>query len=114
MANQQTATLKQTLEAFLNSSEFAVAVIDSTVAGFSGSGMSVELFNDGTWRVLWKQAIGNRYEPTGRIMGVPGLSDEDYRDFCEVAGSSDKDALVHELRGTEFLDAIADEMREGF
>lgn len=60
--------------------EFEKAVDQSTLASFWGSGYSVELFNDGTYRVLWDQQIGNQYQSPGLILSVPALSDEEWDD----------------------------------
>jgi hypothetical protein len=57
---------------------FEPAVDSATKASWAGSGYSVELFDDGTYRVLWNQAIGNLYDSPGVIMGIPSLSDEDW------------------------------------
>lgn len=113
MSVTETQQLEKALESFLESEDFAEAVISSTNAGFAGSGYSLELFHDGTYRTLWSDAIGNRYQPSGVILGVPGLSDEDYRDLCEVAGSDTSDVnLARELeQWQEFLMATAEEMR---
>lgn len=56
------------------------AIEKSTKAGYGGSGYSVELFTDGTYRVLWDGQIGNRYESTGIIVGIPKLNDDDMGD----------------------------------
>lgn len=112
MANEKIA---KALEAFLDNEEvFADAVVKSTVAGFSGSGFSVELLADESYCVINDNATGNRHVSKGRILGVPKLSDEDYRDLCEIAGSSDPDALAHELTSwLELLTAMAQDMRDG-
>lgn len=110
-----TSKLNEALETFLeNDDEFASAIISSTNAGFSGSGYSVELFPDGTHRVLWNDAIGNRYEPTGVVMSIPQLSDEEYRDLCEVAGEDTSDEnLVKELivSGVDIMMETAHDLR---
>lgn len=112
MANEK---IVKALEAFLDNKDvFADAVVKSTVAGFRDSGFSVELLDDESYCLLWNEKIGNRYEPKGRILSVPKLSDEDYRDLCEFAGSSDPDALAHELTSwLELLTAMAQTMRDG-
>lgn len=62
------------------STDFEAAVDSSTKASWSGSGYSVELFEDGTYRVLWNNQIGNRYESPGLVLGVPSLNDEEWDD----------------------------------
>lgn len=56
------------------------AIEKSTQAGFSGSGYSVELFADGTHRVLWNNQIGNRYKSPGLIVDIPQLTDDEMGD----------------------------------
>jgi len=53
------------------------AIISSTQAGYGGSGYSVELFDDGTFRVLWNNEIGNLYESPGLILGIPQLDTDE-------------------------------------
>lgn len=112
--NEMTATsiYSTALESFINSGEFAEAVVKSTKAGFGGSSYSVELFDNGTWRVLWANQIGNRYESVGTIERIPALSDSDYQDFEEMAGSDEVEAIASQLRGTDELEGIAQEMRD--
>lgn len=107
-------TLKQAFENFIASEDFAEAVIKSTKAGFGGSGYSVELFEDGTNRVLWNNQIGNRYDSPGVIIPIPQLNDSDYRDVEEIADSSATEDLAKELRYSDLLDEIESQMREAF
>lgn len=100
------------LETFLASDEFAEAIIKSTKAGFGGSGYSVELFPDGTSRVLWDNQIGNKYESPGVILSIPQLNDEDYQELVQVAGSDDTAILAKEFFASDLLDQFADELRE--
>jgi hypothetical protein len=60
--------------------EIEEAIEKSTQAGFGGSGYSVELFADGTHRVLWDNQIGNRYNSPGLIVGIPKLEDDEMGD----------------------------------
>jgi hypothetical protein len=78
-----TSKFQAALDNFISSDEFTPALIDSTKAGFSGSHYSVELFEDGNWRVLWANQIGNKYESPGLIMSIPQFDDEDWQDFEE-------------------------------
>ena|SRR5579859_1679595 len=77
------------LEAFLKSDDFAEGVAKSTKAGWGGSGYSVELFEDGSHRVLWNNEIGNLYESPGVILGLPHLSCDDMNDFIDQGGSEE-------------------------
>lgn len=58
--------------------KFRGAVDQSTVASWGGSGYSVELFDDGTFRILWDQQIGNLYDSPGLILGIPALVDDEW------------------------------------
>lgn len=54
------------------------AIVSSTKASWGGSGYSVELFDNGDYRVLWDNQIGNCYKSPGLILGVPLLSDDEW------------------------------------
>lgn len=58
--------------------DFESACDSSTKASWAGSGYSVELFDDGTYRVLWNQQIGNLYDSPGLILGIPAMTDEEW------------------------------------
>lgn len=107
--------LREALELFLKEEgAFTEAIISSTNAGFAVSGYGVELYPDGTHRVLWTKQVGNLYEPTGVILNVPRLSDEDYCDLCKIAGDDTSDEnLAEELKmWIEATMAIAEAMRD--
>lgn len=76
-----TPDLKTALDSFLKSDDFKSGVISSTKAGFGGSSYKVELFEDGTYRVLWANQIGNRYETPGAILDLPQLDAEDLEEI---------------------------------
>ena len=80
-------TFMTTLDAFLDSgAEFEKAVMDSTTAGFGGGGYSLELFEDGTWRVLWDNQIGNLYCSPGVILSIPQYWDDE----CDLSFALDE------------------------
>jgi hypothetical protein len=83
------ADFSKTLEALIDSDEFESAVQSSTTAGFGGSGYSVELFEDGTWRVLWDNQIGNLYSSSGIILGVPQFDQDTVNDMQEYGDDAD-------------------------
>ena len=64
------------LDKFCDSNEFADAVVQSTQASFDGSGYSVELFKDETYRILWDGHIGNAYVSSGVIISIPAYPQE--------------------------------------
>lgn len=100
--------LKTALEAFLQSSDFSEGVVKSTKAGWGGNGYSVELFEDGSHRVLDDKEIGNLYESPGVILSLPQLNCDDMNDFIDKGGSesdffylgfeNDRDEIEQDLR----------------
>lgn len=84
------ANLMNTLEKFVKSNEFADAIVKSTKAGWGGSGYSVEIFPDGTHRVLWDNAIGNLYRSPGMLVAIPQLSAEE----CDEVEDDSEEALL--------------------
>ncbi len=57
---------------------FESAVDSSTKASWSGGGYSVEIFDDGDYRVLPNNSIGNLYDSPGLLLGVPSLTDDEW------------------------------------
>ncbi len=53
--------LSDVAKEFVESPSFKEGCIDSTKASWGGGWYSVELFTNGTWRVLWNNQIGNKY-----------------------------------------------------
>lgn len=92
------AGYRQAFEAFMQEAEDAV--MKSTTAGFGGSGYSVELFEDGAFRLLWDGQIGNLYVSSGMLMSIPQLDSEDLGD--DVQGIA------------PYYDNALDELREKF
>lgn len=78
-----TSKFQEALENFITSAGFLPACINSTKAAFSGSDYVVELFEDGEFRVLWSNQVGNLYQSPGVILSAPQFSDEDWKDFEE-------------------------------
>lgn len=107
-----TTTFSTTLESFISSDEFSESVVKSTKASFGGSHYSVELFPEGTYCVLWSNQIGNLYDTPGTIEVIPTLSDSDYQDFVDMAGSDEVSEIADQLRNTDQLEEIAQQMRD--
>lgn len=95
-----------TLEAFIASDEFEDAVKSSTTAGFGGGDYKVELFDDGTWRVLWSGQIGNLYISDGIILGIPQFDDETVNDMREYGDDCDLSFALDEA-ATYLREALA-------
>lgn len=102
--------LEQTLEAFLKSDDFSEAMEKSTRASWGGSGYSIELFEDGTWRVLWDNEIGNLYSSPGVILDIPALEDNDWQE-CVVENGMEESTFFSMAIANEG-DEIADRLRE--
>jgi hypothetical protein len=77
---------------------FKKAVDSSTKASWGGSGYSVELFDDGHYRVLWDNEIGNLYDSPGLIMSIPYLVDDEWSEDPSM----------------RFYDNAEEEIRENF
>jgi hypothetical protein len=98
------------LEEFLNSPDFGEGCKAATRASWGGSGCSVELFVDGTWRVLWNNEIGNRYNSPGEIISLPALDDSCYQecvngenpmseeDYFDLAFANEEEELKQGMR----------------
>jgi len=94
--------LSSVVEKFVNSGEFVEAVVSSTKAGWGGSGYSVEVFADGTWRVLWDNQIGNAYMSSGMIVAIPQLTQEQVNEVdednpLELVAEFYRDELAEEI-----------------
>ena len=90
-------SVKKAFESFM-AQDFQSACDSATQASWGGSGYSVELFDDGHYRVLWDNQIGNLYDSPGLILSVPTLGDDEW----------DKDPSIR------FYDNAEEEMREIF
>jgi len=80
--------IKKAIKSFAKSADFCEGVVSSTIAGYGGSGYSVEFHADGSHRVMWDNQIGNLYQSDGIIVGLPQLDTDDIE-----APANDKDEL---------------------
>lgn len=97
MNTQKQQELLAALEAFLASPDFKSGIISSTKASWGGSGYSVELFPDETWRVLWDNQIGNKYQTEGKIIALPALDyDPSEKDEYVDGGAGSEDGFLAE------------------
>lgn len=87
------AQFQAAFDAFMNT-EAEDAIIISTQGGYAGpeDRYSVELFDDGAYRVLWNGHIGNLYRSPGIMIEIPELDSEEINDD-EPALSYFDDAL---------------------
>ena len=86
------------LNAFIESNAFETAVMSSTTAGFGGSGYSVELFEDGTFRVLWDNEIGNLYRSPGVILSIPQYEQDTVNDLQDWGDDADLSFALDEIK----------------
>lgn len=106
-ASKEQPSLKTALESFIASPDFKDGVISSTKAGFGGSGYSVELFEDGSHRVLWNNQIGNLYQTPGVILSLPQIDPENLE---EIEGWTEEEVQdnAFDLEVNEFEQELRD------
>lgn len=90
-------TYKEALDNFINSDNLKRSVVKSTKASWGGSCYAVELFNDGVYRVLWSNDIGNKYISPGIILPIPALTDYEW-DCYLVDEDVFTDNVIDQLR----------------
>jgi hypothetical protein len=102
------------LENYLASPDFRDGVISSTQAGFGGSGYSVELFPDGSFRNLWDNQIGNRYESEGVILRLPALDADDMQEYIDDGAGDEEDFLKEqfECEREEIVQSLRETLKE--
>lgn len=103
-------SIKHAFESFMENG-FQSAVDSSTKASWGGSGYSVELFDDGTYRVLWDNQIGNLYNSPGLILSVPSLGDEEWDEdpdirFYDNAEEAIRDAFQEHWQANQNAQAV--------
>lgn len=72
-------TIESAFESFIEDG-FREACVTSTIGSWSGGTYSVELFADGTWRVLETELFGLLYDSPGIIIEIPRLGEGDWND----------------------------------
>ena len=71
------AGIKTAFETFINGNDVESAIDSSTAAGWGGGAFYVELFDNGTYRVLDGIRLGNKYQAGGLILKIPALAQDD-------------------------------------
>lgn len=104
--------LSTSLESFLASPDFELGCTQATRAAWGGSSYKVELFTDGTWRVLWSNEIGNLYSTPGVILSLPTMDDEEYQEAV-IDGDMSEDEFFAAAFSVEKND-LKSEMRQSF
>lgn len=115
--NAQEKKFVATAKKFVKTADFVNGIISSTQAGFGGSGYSVELFDDGSWRVLWDNQIGNLYEhPSSIIVHLPQCSGNDIAcaaaDCIKAGECSCGWDWTEEVRGGDYEDEFMADVME--
>jgi hypothetical protein len=102
------------LNRFINSDEFAEAIINNTKTKVSlnGSFYMVELLPDETWNVLWfSVADDNPVIPGVKRLGIPQLSPKEFKSHQEEVGTDDTQILAEALRKKDIINIKADVLR---
>jgi hypothetical protein len=107
------ANLGTVLNRFINSDEFAEAIIDSTKTKttFSGSYYMVELLPDETWNVSWFRVADDSPVTTGVRIGIPQLSTQEFQELKEEVGTDDTQKMADALRKKDTINKKADILR---
>ena len=101
------------LNRFINSDEFAEAIINSTKtkSAFNGSYYMVELLPDETWNVFWFRVADDSPVTTGLRLGIPELSTEEFQELKEEVGTDDTQKMAEALRKKDTINKQADILR---
>lgn len=73
-------SIAESFDSFVKSADLKKALDSSTKASWGGEYYVVELFDSGTYRVLWSEQIGDVYDSEGMILRIPALTDEEWDD----------------------------------
>ena len=74
------------------------AIWKATEAGFGGSGYSLELFGNGTHRILRNDSIGKLYTSPGIVIGISRIDNDEYDFDNAIKSLRDKfDEYLSEL-----------------
>jgi hypothetical protein len=107
-------SVKAAFDKFM-ANDFKSAVDSATKASWAGGMYSVEFFDEGTYRVLWNQQIGNLYDSPGLILGLPTLSDDEWDEdplirFYDNAREEFNDLFVeHEFANLRTQEIVAEQ-----
>lgn len=102
-------SIQEAAQNFVNSEEWESAIASNTRASWGGSGYSVELFEDGTFRVLWDGSIGNLYRSSGLIVGLPD-ADDDEADMNDSEVFSEAVSFTATEEKENFISMVAEQL----
>lgn len=105
-------SIQQAFESFM-ASGFKSAVDSSTKASWGGSSYSVELFDEGYYRVLWDNHIGNLYDSPGLILSVPALADDEWDEDPSIRFYDNAEQIIRESFEERWLRSPNDPEKEG-
>lgn len=98
----QETSITTAFESFMADSAAVEEAIESGTAAAESA--SIELFHDGTYRVLWSGNIGNLYRSDGIIVSIPTLRDDERGFWLEE----------YDMESPPFYDNAIDELRRNF
>jgi len=85
MENTFVENIKKTFNAFVSDRQALEAALDSsTKSSWGGGHYVVELFPDGSYRVIPGNDMGTKYFSPGIVLTLPSLSDDDWGDCVEA------------------------------
>jgi hypothetical protein len=101
------------LNRFINSDEFAEATIESTKtkAASSGSYYMVVLLPDETWYVIWFKDTDDSPVITGKRLGIPQLTAQEFQELKEEVGTDDTVKMAEALRKKDTINMKAEVLR---
>lgn len=104
---------RKVLNRFINSDEFAEAIIDSTKTktNVNGSYYMVDLLPDETWNVLWFIVAEDSSVTTGVRLAIPQLSNQEFQELKEEVGTDNIHVMAEALRKRALINKKADVLR---
>jgi hypothetical protein len=101
------------LNRFINSDEFAEAIIiaTKTKSEIQGSYNMIELSPDEAWKVIWLSSIDDSPIYTGRRLRIPALSAEEFQELRKEARTDETKQLAELLRKKDIINKKAEVLR---
>lgn len=93
---------------------FKDAVEASTRASWGGSGYSVELFDDGHYRVIWDNNIGSCYNSPGMILSIPALTTDEWDDDPNIRFYDNAEEYMRDYFREKWEENLKQEARNDF
>lgn len=109
MDNEYMTGIEQAYNAFINSTDFEEAIRKSTKSSWSGSGCLVELFSNGSYRVLNGKDVGSLYDSPDMLISLSAVNDEELDDNEEdwyLDNAKDSFMITYQNLKLEYYDAL--------